>query len=266
MATGTNEVSLLGGLTYFEYQRLVCREVVLPWLAARIHLDGAHVGDFGAHHGGMLDALRESGLVGSAVGIELSEEVVAGSPFVSDERFRLEVADVTTLAFDGRKLDLVLLHDVLEHVPSYDDALAATRRALTSGGHVFVSFPPYFSAFGGHQQLARGQARRVPFVHFLPEGLFFRFAEPSANEYMTADGARDDLRSVRSTKLTLGDAERAFARAGLAAADRELFLVRPEHAVRYGVKARSAGPLGRLPGVRELTVNGAFYLLRAGDG
>ena len=43
---------------------------------------------------------------------------------------------------------------------------------------------------------------------------------------------------------------------------RELFLVRPEYTVRYGLRTRRAGALGRIPGARELAVNGGFYLLR----
>jgi 2-polyprenyl-3-methyl-5-hydroxy-6-metoxy-1,4-benzoquinol methylase len=261
----TETVSLLGGLSYFEYQRLVCRDVLIPWLAERIPLEGAHVGDFGAHHGGMLDALRDHGVVGSAIGLELSGEVVESSPFAADDRFRLEVADVTNYDFDGREFDVVVLHDVLEHIPARVEALDAARRALRPGGHVFVSFPPYYSGFGGHQHLARGRARLVPFIHLLPERVFLRLARPAANEYMTAEGAYEDLVSVRQTKLTLGDAERAFAAAGLELVDRELFLIRPEHTVRYDVKTRTAGVLGSVPAVRELAVNGAFYLARRSD-
>jgi hypothetical protein len=79
---------------------------------------------------------------------------------------------------------------------------------------------------------------------------------------MTAQGALEDMVSVRRTRLTLASAEAAFARAGLAVEDRELFLVRPEYTVRYGLKARGPSLLGRVPGLRELAVNGAFYLLR----
>jgi len=256
---------LLPGLSYFEYQRVVCRDVVIPWLQKRVRLEGLRVGDFGAHHGGMVDALRESGLVGGAVGVELSEEVVASSPLVQDERFRLEVADVLQLGADRPDFDLVLLHDVLEHIPDYHPALEAIRSALASGGRVFISFPPYYSAFGGHQQYARGPARWAPFIHLLPARLFFRLARTGEQEYMTAEGAYEDMVSVRRTRLTLGDAERAFTSAGFEIAARELFLVRPEYTVRYGLKARPAGALGRLPGVRELVVNGAFYLLRPGS-
>lgn len=250
------------GLSYFEYQRLVCSEVVIPWLAARLDLAGLDVGDFGAHHGGMLDALRGSGLVASATGLELSADVVASSPFVGDERFRLEVGDVMSRGADSPTFDLVLMHDVLEHIPMYESALRAVVRSLRPGGHLFVSFPPYYSSFGGHQHLARGRARSIPFVHLLPSRIFFRVARPGANEYMSASGSHDDMVSVRDTKLTLASAERAFASAAFAVADRELFLIRPEYTVRYGIRTRTARALGRIPVVREGAVNGAFYLLR----
>ena len=240
----------------------MCRDVVLPWLERRMSLAGARVGDVGAHHGGMVDFLRESGAVESAVGLELSEEVVASSPFQPDERFRLEVADALDLPAGTEPCDLVLLHDVLEHIPDHDRALTAIRALLSESGRVFISFPPYYSGFGGHQQYARGLARAAPFVHLLPARLFFKVAAPGEQEYMTAEGALEDLVSVRRTRLTLGSAEAAFARAGLAMEDRELFLVRPEYTVRYGLKARGASALGRVPLLRELVVNGAFYLLR----
>lgn len=250
------------GLTYFEYQRLVCTEVVIPWLAARLDLTGLDVGDFGAHHGGMLDALRDSGLVASGIGLELSAEVVAASPFVGDDRFRLEVADVTARGPDAPTFDLVLMHDVLEHIPDYEGAVAAVATALRLGGHLFVSFPPYYSYFGGHQHLARGFARSVPFLHVLPRRAFFRIARPAANEYMTAEGSHEDMVSVRDTKLTLGRAERAFRHAGLRIVERDLFFMRPEYTVRYGIKTRRAGVVGRLPLVREALVSGGFYLVR----
>jgi SAM-dependent methyltransferase len=212
----------------------------------------------------MLQAFRESGLVQGAIGIELSSEIVSASPFVSDDRFRLEVADVMAVGERQYEFDLVLLHDVLEHIPEYPEALAAVATSLARGGHVFVSFPPYFSSFGGHQQLAGGLARKLPFVHYLPARLFFRVAAPGEQEYMTAEGARQDMLSVRRTRLTLSAAESAFASVGLEVAERELFLVRPEHTVRYGLRARRVRALGRLPGLREVAVNGAFYLLRRG--
>ena len=258
----STRMSLLGGLTYFEYQRRICADVVIPWVERRIRLEGLHLDDFGAHEGGMVDALRDSGRVKSAVGLELRADIVRSSPFVSDTRFRLEIADVMALGDASSRFDLILLHDVLEHMPDPDAAVREIAAQARPGGWIFISFPPYYSAFGGHQQLARGRARNVPFVHLLPTSLFFRVADPADQEYMSAADSLADMKSVRQARLTLQRAERAFSRAALRVVDSEFFLVRPEHTVRYGYAVRSSGALGRVPIVRECAVNGAFYLLQ----
>ena len=250
---------MTGGLDYFDYQRRVAQDVLLPWLAERMTLRDACVADFGCHAGGMLEGLRTSEVAG-LVGYELNESIVRESPLRVDERVRVEIADLTKLNMDGR-FDLVLLHDVLEHVIEPGSVLSAARRALVPGGRLFVSFPPYWSAFGGHQHLAAGYARAVPYVHYLPSRWFYRLARPADNEYMSSADSLDDLVSVRCTRLSLRSAERAFSEAGFTVAARELFLLRPEYTVRYGVKTVRAGVVGTVPGVRELLVNGAFYLL-----
>ena len=249
------------GLPYFEYQRAVAREAVLPWLRPRVRLEGAAVADFGAHQGGLLDEVRASTGAASGLGVELNEAVVASSPFVSDERFRLEVGDLTALDPQAGPFDLLFLHDVLEHVVDVERVLAAAAARLTPGGRLFVAFPPYRSPFGGHQHLAAGWARAAPYLHYLPGRAFFRLARPGANEYMSSADSLSDLVSVRRTRLTLGRAEHAFGAAGLRVVARRLFLVRPEHTLRYGVPTVGAGPLGAWPVLRELAVSGAYYLL-----
>jgi SAM-dependent methyltransferase len=252
-----------GGLDYFEYQVRVAREVVIPWLSQRMQLEGARVADFGCHAGGMLEGLRGTG-VAEVLGIESNESVVRDGPFVPDERFRIEIADLTRLDDRGR-FDLVLLHDVLEHVVDCGAVLDAARRSLAPGGRVFVSFPPYWSSFGGHQFLASGRARAIPFVHLAPERLFLRAVRPADNAYMRGDDSFEDIVSVRRTRLSLAKAERSFDGSGLGPVAKELFLLRPEHTVRYGLPTVRAGALGRVAGAREVLVSGAFYLLAARD-
>ena len=90
---------------------------------------------------------------------------------------------------------------------------------------------------------------------------------------MTAEGLSRTCSRFVGLKLTLGAAERkekkkkrrryADSDSGLRVAARDLFLVRPETPSAYGLEARGAGALGRLPAVRELFVNGAFTYLGA---
>jgi SAM-dependent methyltransferase len=254
--------AITGFNSYFAYQQAIGDRVVVPWIAARFSLAGKTVADFGAHEGGMLDAFRDVG-ADAGVGIEINEAIVLGSPFRQDEKFRLEIADLTAFVPGLRAYDVIVIHDVLEHVPGLSKVLSAAAGAVAPGGRIFVSFPPYYSMMGGHQQLARSRARLIPWLHYLPEPAFLRVARPGNTEYLSAADALDDMLSVRRTRLTIRRAERAFAEAGLVVEAREFFVLRPEYTVRYGWPTVRAGALGRMPLVREAVVNGAFYLLSA---
>jgi SAM-dependent methyltransferase len=253
--------SLTARGSYFEYQRELARRVVLPWLVRFVSLEGARVADFGCHGGGMVEELRASEGITGCVGFDRSASTLAQSPFRPDPAFRLELRDLTQPLPDGMRFDLVIVHDVLEHVPSYSAIVSTAAQSLTPGGRVFVSVPPYYSAFGGHQQLARGVGRVCPWIHLLPEPMFIHLARPSDNQYMSAADSLGDMRSVRATRLTLSRLEHVFGTLGLAIIASEFFIVRPEHALRYPVPPTPAGPIGRLPLVREALVSGANYLL-----
>jgi SAM-dependent methyltransferase len=157
--------------------------------------------------------------------------------------------------------DLVLMCELLEHVPERDRLLGVAARALKPDGRLVVTFPPYWSPFGGHQQLASTWLRAIPYAHYLPAPLFFRLARIGDNPYMTREDAIDDVVSVRRTRLTIAGAERGFRRAGLRILRRRMWLLRPEYRVRYGVRPLPARIVGSVPLLRELGVLGADYLL-----
>jgi SAM-dependent methyltransferase len=256
-----NAKTLAGGKGYYEYELEVGRSIVLPWLAKRMELEGLDVGDFGCHAGGVLQALREGGGIASGQGFDLDERAIRESPFPEDERFRLQVGNVLDL--DDRTYDLILLRDVLEHVPERERIVDVCARTLRPGGRLFVSFPPYYSPFGGHQHVAANWTKLAPYLHLLPERLFMRLVKLEDNVYLASDDLLGDMTSVRATRLTIGKAEAAFARAGLRVESRQLFVLRPEFGVRYGIRALDAHGLGSVRGLRDLVVMGAFYLLRA---
>src|SRR5262249_47474024 len=148
------------------------------------------------------------------------------------------------------RFDLILIRDVLEHIPDHAGVLTKAAACLNPGGHVFISFPPYYSPFGGHQQLGSNVSRLLPYLHFLPEKLFFAAVKLEDNEYMTARDSRSDLVSVRRTRLTLQKTEADIRRAGLRLAVRDTYLLRPEFGVRYGIPTLRCNPLGALPVLR----------------
>ncbi|MGE0200600.1 MAG: class I SAM-dependent methyltransferase [Candidatus Melainabacteria bacterium] len=260
------EQSLSGGMPYFDYEVTVARGILIPWLTAQgVDIRGKRIGDFGCHQGGVLEALRQAGASGG-LGIELNADVVAQSPFHQDAAFRLKAGDILALPehpTPDQCFDVILLRDVLEHVPDTHSALAVAKRMLAPGGKIFISFPPYYSPFGGHQHEAGDWTRIVPYLHYLPDGLFYALLGGADNVYMNREDALDDIRSVRHTRMTLGKAEAAFARAGLTIAGYTYYLLRPEFKVRYAIPALNAGVLGHVPFLREVWTMGVYYLLEA---
>lgn len=254
--------TLSGALSYFDYELAVGRDILVPWLKTKMRFHNLTVGDFGCHQGGILQALRETGEVVAGNGYDLNQAAIQTSPFVGDEHFQIQVGDVTQLDAAHPRFNLILIRDVLEHIPDYATVVEKAFACLQPGGLLFVSFPPYYSPFGGHQQLASNAAKLLPYIHYLPEGLFNTLVQTEDSTYMTALSAQEDMQSVRQTRLTLSKAEQAFQQAGFQMAGAEYFLSRPEFKVRYGIPALSAGPLGRLWGLRELYVMGVYYLLR----
>ncbi len=254
--------TLTGGETYFAYERRLGREVLIPWLERRVDLIGASVADFGCHQGGVLDAFRGDGRVACGVGFDLNEANLKATPFLEDERFHLEHRDLLTLDQDNRFFDLIVLCDVLEHVPQVERMMRVVFQRLRPRGQALVTFPPYWSPFGGHQQLASNATRLLPYFHYLPESVVLGLARIEDNDYMRAEDAVSDMRAVRRTRLTIARAERAFSEAGLEFLDRQLYALRPEYSVRYGVTPLRIRGLAAARVLREILVMGAYYLLR----
>ena len=79
------------------------------------------------------------------------------------------------------KYDVILLHDVIEHVPTKEPFLAHLRKFMKTKGVLFVGFPAWQMPFGGHQQICRSKlCSHLPFIHLLPNHLY----QYSVNSYV----------------------------------------------------------------------------------
>lgn len=99
--------------------------------------------EVGCGEGFVLSALREGGVRCPMHGIDFSESALAEAQRrVPDATFSLE--DANKLADDGRRYDLVLMIEVLEHLPDPQRMLRLLQRLAKR--HVVLSVPwePFF--------------------------------------------------------------------------------------------------------------------------
>jgi SAM-dependent methyltransferase len=120
------------------------------------------------------------------------------------------------LPFASGRFDLVLSHEVLEHVADDRRALSEIARVLRSGGRAIVFAPNRGYPFETHGVYWRGRYRfgNIPLVNYLPRRLRNRLA-PHVRAYRRADLERLlgglPLRVVRRT-IIFGGYDNLIAR------------------------------------------------------
>lgn len=68
----------------------------------------------------------------------------------ADGRLCFVTGDAASMPFAGDSFDLVVSFYTFEHLAQPEKALSECQRVVKAGGIVCVSFPPYYSPWGGH--------------------------------------------------------------------------------------------------------------------
>lgn len=246
---------------YFREEAATTEKYFIPYLSEFIDVGDISVLEVGCGEGGNLLPFARRGC--RVVGVDLSEQRVrqaesffsrecAAGTFVCD--------DVMHYRGDGRLFDLIVCHDVVEHIHEKGKMLLALKRLLAPGGRLFVAFPAWQMPFGGHQQIARSWVvSHLPFVHLLPELAFclmLRLFGEDASKI-------NELIGIRRTRCTVEMFEREAAYAGYTVCDRRLWLVNPHYEVKFGLRPiRLCRQLSALPYVRNFMASSCFYVVR----
>jgi 2-polyprenyl-3-methyl-5-hydroxy-6-metoxy-1,4-benzoquinol methylase len=102
--------------------------------------------DLGCGEGFMIDALLQAGIDAQFTGVDLSEAAIADARARLGDRAELAVKDARTFIDDGRSFDMVMMLEVLEHIPGPEQMLPILAKLARR--HVLLSVPrePFFCA------------------------------------------------------------------------------------------------------------------------
>jgi SAM-dependent methyltransferase len=122
---------------------------------------------------------------------------------------QLKLAACEALPYPDNHFDLVLSHEVLEHVHDDRQAAAEISRVLTPGGRAVIFAPNRLYPFETHGHYWRGEYHfgNTPLINYLPDSLRNRLA-PHVRAY-TAKGLRNlflgqPVRVVHHTQIYPG--------------------------------------------------------------
>ena len=250
---------------YFDYQYQNSRTYVVPfvkpWLQTKELL---HVLEIGCGEAGVLKAFTELGH--TCCGIELSQSRVnLARKVMSDELAKGQIQFITRDIYDidvekdiGHRFDLVILKDVIEHIPNQEKFISQLHNFLNADGVVFFGFPPWYMPFGGHQQMATKKILGLPYYHILPKpiyrGILKLFGERK--------GRIDDLMEIKDTAISIERFERLVKSSAFNILKRQLYLFNPIYKYKFNITPRKQARLiASIPFIRNFVSTCAYYVI-----
>lgn len=247
---------------YWKYQYELGKKFIVPYsLEMGCFKRGDKVFEVGSAEGGVLAAFVESGGE-EATGTDIAtDRIEMGGRISNILGLKIDFSNHNIITEEipnewKNKFDLVLLRDVIEHLDDTAVALRNIRRIIKPGGFLFVSFPPYYSAFGGHQHTLGNKLGNLPYIHLLPNKIF----------QMIISGGREadieEVRRLQKIRLTTKKFEKALRVNEYDIFKREFYLLRPVYKMKFGLPAIKLTALSSLPLVKNFISLEALYVLK----
>lgn len=249
-------------LQYFEEQIYTTQKYVIPYIVSvkRIGKDSAIL-EIGCGEGGNLKPFMDLGC--KITGIDLSHgKIEQGNMFFEGHPNRGNLTLVCDDIYnrnDLGKFDVVILRDVIEHLPNQDFFMGYIKNFLHKGSIIYFGFPPWQNPFGGHQQMCSGKfLSKLPYFHLFPafiyKGVMKLFDEPP--------GTIQGLLEVKETGISLERFERILKKHGYLVENRTLFFINPNYEIKFKLKPRKQNRvIGSIPWLRNFFTTAAYYLV-----
>lgn len=227
---------------YFDFTYQVTKEHIIPFIKAKKRIQkGLRVLEIGCGEAGVLKAFLEEGCI--CVGVELENHRIELakkflSDYVANQKIVFVNKDIYSIEFENDfkdGFDLVVLKDVIEHIPNQERFIPHLKTFLNQGGIIFYAFPPWMMPFGGHQQiLSNGFASKLPYYHLLPGKIYpfmLRLLGSSKQEIKS-------MLDIRATGISIERFKRIHRISGFKIINHRHYLFNPIYKYKFNLEPR----------------------------
>ncbi|MCX7876247.1 MAG: class I SAM-dependent methyltransferase [Melioribacteraceae bacterium] len=209
--------------------------------------------EIGCAEAGLLNVLYEKGM--DVTGLEISQERV-NIALDKNDKLKIIVGDITDTSIIDKlgKYDFIIMREVIEHIFQKDLVFSNLKKLIKPNGLLFISFPPKYSPFAGHQQIAKSFLKMIPYLHLLPNDLLNTLAK-NFNE--NSDYVQE-IKLHYSTGMAINKFENLCIQFSFEPLIKDLFLFRPVYSFRFGLPTIK---LPNIPILREVITFGYETLL-----
>lgn len=248
----------------FEQQVDNSRAYVLPFIEKTKAIGkGTNVMEVGTAEGGVLLPFieRECYCVGvdlATARIDLANEYLKTEVDAGKAEFLCQnIYDDSFLSRFKGFFDIIILKDVIEHVPEQEKFIPYLKNFLKPGGQIFFGFPPWYMPFGGHQQLSYTKwLSKLPWYHILPRSIYKAILKKGGDH----PNVVQDLLDIYDTQITIERFERIIKKSGLKVLQQQDYLINPIYKYKFGLKPRKQfKPFTWIPYFRDFVTTCVYY-------
>ena len=253
---------------YFREQEHTTKVHVLPFIRSFLpDVDHLALLEVGCGEGGNLKPFLEAGC--RVTGIDISPSKIenarkffAGHP--DESSLRLIAKDVYDAGSElGGPYDIIMMRDVIEHIPDQERFMGFIRQYLKPSGLFFLAFPPWQNPFGGHQQICESKLlSRLPYFHLLPakayRGILSAFGE--------SEQKIRSLMEIRETGISIERFKTIVRKKRYIILKEVHYLINPNYEVKFGLRPRKQNRvISSVPFLRNVLSTAAYFLLEISD-
>lgn len=247
---------------YFKELATTSKKYFIPYLSQYIKVEaGMNVLEIGCGDGGNLLPFSEIGC--NTVGVDMAESRIkdavsffeksgAKGDFIASDIFKIKELEYS--------FDLILCHDVIEHIENKGLFLRNLKRYLKPQGIIFMSFPAWQMPFGGHQQICKSKIlSHLPFFHLLPKSIYKAILQLGGEN----QGCIGELLNIKETRTSIELFEKRAKKEQIQIINRVLFFINPHYETKFGLKPKKLSFIpGSLPYIRNFFTTSCFYILK----
>lgn len=246
---------------YFKEQAVTSEKYLLPFIEEIYPIQmGMKVLEIGCGEGGNLLPFLKRGC--RVTGVDLDRtRIQQATRFITERGHtaRLMVCDILAENRLDTDYDLILVHDVIEHIQDKETLFEVFSRLLSPKGLICIGFPAWQMPFGGHQQICPNKiASHLPFIHLLPQRGYRMLLRGLGVSLSTIDA----LCEIKDCGISIEKFYQLVKSSHYKILKSQLYFINPHYETKFGLAPRKlyAG-IASIPWVRNFFTTSCFFLI-----
>ena len=238
---------------YFEEQAVTTKKYVIPYIEQVKKIDeNTSVLEIGCGQGGNLLPFLEAGCKCTGMDID-KNKILAGMDFFKkrSDSDNIELFYANIYELDPQhytQFDIIILRDVIEHLPDHQQLMKLLKFFLKENGIVFFAFPPWRMPFGGHQQVLGNKVlSKLPFYHILPNPVV-RFLLKLGK---IDEGGINGMLELKQTGISIAKFRKIVKENGYEFVLSTDWFINPHYEVKFNLKPRKLYFFNKIPYLRD---------------